>query len=280
MLKRKLFCEISPMTYRISSFKCRTIRRIQNVFGGRKFAKTKSTEMLPVLIYKHNSLIRRTLGNTQRQLQENKAVNLSIAAPKVNGVLIRPGETFSFWKLVGSISSSKGYKEGLTIANAQATSGIGGGMCQFTNLIHWMVLHTPLEIVEHHHHDGFDLFPDFNRQVPFGTGTSIVYNYLDYRIKNPTNITFQLITYVTDTHLCGELRATEALNVKYHIASEGEHFVRENGVVYRKGQVFRTCVDKRTGNTLSRELLRSNHAKVMYDTSTLEITEEELVSSY
>lgn len=272
-MNRKLFCEISPITYKLSVLKCRAARHLQNTFCHHQFALQKNNTDLPVLIYSHNSLIRRTLGNTQLHLQENKAVNLSLAAPKVNRILIHPGEVFSFWKLVGSTTPKKGYKEGLTLSNAKATSGIGGGMCQFTNLIHWMVLHTPMEIIEHHHHDGFDLFPDYNRQVPFGTGTSIVYNYLDYRFKNNTDNTYQLITYVTDTHLCGELRASENLPVKYHIASENEHFVRENGTVYRKGQVIRTCIDKKNGNTLSRELLRNNHAKVMYDTSHLNIIE-------
>lgn len=265
-MSRKLFCEISPLTYKISTFKCRSIRHIQNWWGRRRLATTKQEELLPFVIYKHNSLIRRRLGNTQMELQENKAVNLSISTPKVNGVLIRPGETFSFWHLVGSVTAAKGYKEGVTIANAHTRPGIGGGLCQFTNLIHWMVLHTPLTITEHHHHEGLDLFPDYNRQVPFGTGTSIVYNYLDYRFKNETDVTYQLITYVTDTHLCGELRASAPLPVKYHISTENEHFVRVEDAVYRRGQVYRTCIDKTTGNILSREQIRDNNARVMYDT--------------
>lgn len=272
-MARKLFCEISPLTYKISMAKCRTVRRVKDLFSRQHFSKRKSKEKLSVVIYKHNSLIRRKLGNTQPELQENKAVNLAISTPKINGILIRPGETFSFWRLVGSATVSKGYKEGVTISNAQSKSGIGGGMCQFTNLIHWMVLHTPLTITEHHHHDGFDLFPDFNRQVPFGTGTSIVYNYLDYRFKNETDVTFQLITYVTDTHLCGELRASDALSVKYHIQTEDEHFVRLDNTVYRRGQVYRTCIDKATGKQLSRELIRDNNAKVMYNTDHLNVKE-------
>ena len=147
-------------------------------------------------------------------------------------------------------------------------------MCQFTNLIHWMVLHTPFEIVEHHHHDRFDLFPDYKRQIPFGTGTSIAYNYIDYRFKNTTEKTFQLITYLTDTHLCGELRCESELCVKYHITSEDEHFVREGNDVFRNGKVFRTTIDKVTGNILSKELIRENHAKVMYDTKNLIIKEK------
>ena len=273
-MSRKLFCEISPLAYKLSVFKCRTVRHISDFFSREKFAKEKSPKTLPVLIYKHSSLIRRVLGNTDIRLQENKAVNLSLSAPLVNTVLIRPGEVFSFWHLVGNTTKRRGYREGVTISKSKTVPGVGGGMCQFTNLIHWMVLHTPLDIVEHHHHDGFDLFPDYNRQVPFGTGTSIVYNYLDYRFKNNTDMTYQLITYVTDTHLCGELRAERKLDRKYHIKIENERFVREGESIFRKGEVWRTCVDKYTGNVISRTLIRENNAKVMYDTSGLTISEE------
>lgn len=272
-MARKLFCEISSFTYNLSVIKCRVIRKIVDLLSRDHFAKNKQKEKLPFIVYKHNSLIRRQLGNADMVLQDNKAVNLSIAAPKINEIIIKPGETFSFWKLVGNTSAKKGYKEGLTISNAQTKAGIGGGMCQMTNLIHWMVLHTPLKIVEHHHHDGFDLFPDFNRQVPFGTGTSIMYNYLDYRFKNESDIMYQLIVYVTDTHLCGELRADKELDVKYHIQTEDEHFVRQGNDVYRKGLVYRSCIDKITGKVISRKLLKQNNAKVMYDTSNLEIKE-------
>ena len=273
-MKRKLFCEICPLTYRISVQKNIIIRKIKDMCGRACFATQKTDEKLPVVIYEHKSLVRRVLGNVDMRLQENKAINLSIAAPKVSGVLIRPGETFSFWRLVGKTKASKGYKEGVTISKSETTSGIGGGMCQFTNLIQWMVLHSPLEIVERHRHDGLDLFPDFNRQIPFGTGTSITYNYLDYRVKNNTDNTFQLITYVTDKYLCGELRAVAPMNVKYHIEKENECFVRENGIVYREGLVFRNCIDKLTGKIISRECIQKNHAKVMYDTEGLNIIEK------
>ena len=225
----------------------------------------------PALVCRHNSLIRRTLGRVDPVLQDNKAVNLALAAPKITGILIRPGETFSFWHLVGRPSAANGYRTGMVIANAQTGEAVGGGMCQFSNLIHWMVLHAPLTITEQHHHDQFDLFPDFGRQVPFGTGTSIFYNYLDYRFRNDTEQTYQLLVHTTPTHLCGELRTDAPLAVKYHIAAEDERFVREDGVVYRYGEVYRTMVDKTTGNVLSRELLRRNHARVLYDTAGLEI---------
>lgn len=270
-MSRKLFCEISPLTYKISMYKCITERHIKNIFSKEKFAKTKQKEKLPIKVYEHNSLIRRKLGNVDLQLQENKAVNLSIAAPKITNIIIKPGETFSLWKLVGKCGKRQGYKEGLTIDNNKPSKGIAGGMCQLSNLIHWMILHTDMEITEHHHHDNLDLFPDFKRVIPFGTGTSIMYNYLDYRFKNTTDNTYQLIIYTTDEYLCGELRSTQEEKYKYHIHAENVFFSRENGEVYRNGKVYRTKIDKITGNQIEKQLIRENHAKVCYDTSNLEI---------
>lgn len=273
-MKRKLFCQLSPLAYKISVFKCQTVRRFKNLFSFGKTARQRQTEKLPFLICSHKSLIRRTLGNVNPQLQSNKAVNLAIAAPKVTGIIIKPQEEFSFWAAAGKCTVKKGYKEGLTISAGQPSTGIGGGMCQFTNLIHWLVLHTPLKITEHHHHDNIDMFPDFGRQVPFGVGTSIMFNYLDYRFKNKTDYTFQLITWVDDQYLCGEIRADKALSVKYHIKKENECFVKENGMVYRCGEIYRHCVDVRTGNLIKKELIKSNHARVMYDTSHLAVEDK------
>lgn len=265
-MKRKLMCEIFPKAYPIFRFKEIQKRNIINLLKDRNIATTKSDEVLPVLIYKHNSLIRRRLNNVDLQLQENKAVNLSIATPKVNKIVIRPGETFSFWKLVGSLTKKKGYLTGLTVKTGGVDSDIGGGMCQFTNLIHWMVLHTGLEITEYHHHNGIDMFPDFGRKVPFGTGTSIMYNNLDYRFYNPTkDVTYQLIVYTTDEYLMGEIRADKEEVYKYHVEEEYSYFEEIDGIWYRNNLVSRRCIDKITGNELWRKEISKNHAKVLYD---------------
>ena len=97
MKQRKLFCEISPLTYKISTHKCIVMRKLKDIFSKDKFAESKNEELLPIVVYKHNSLIRRRLGNVDLQLQENKAVNLAIVSPKVNKIVIQPGEVFSFW---------------------------------------------------------------------------------------------------------------------------------------------------------------------------------------
>ena len=275
MTKRRLFCEISPFTYRLSMEKEIMKRRVKDWLQKTDFSKKRIEMPLPELVYKHNSLIRRRLGNVNMQLQENKATNLALAVRHIDGLVIRPSETFSVWKLIGRTTKRKGYKEGLTIAKGQPSQGIGGGMCQLSNLIHWLVLHSDLTITEHHHHDALDLFPDFGRQIPFGTGTSISYNYIDYRVKNTTANTYQLRLWVDNEYLCGELRAERQQPHTFHIHAENEFFSREEGIIYRNGEVYRDIIDRITGQCIERQLIRTNHARVMYELSpTVSIVEK------
>ncbi len=261
----KRFSQWSPLTYRIAVEKNILCRRLSDARSGVTFAAQRQSAPLPCLIYAHNSLIRRTLGQVDPRLQDNKAVSLGLAAPCVNGILIRPGETFSFWKLVGRCTAKRGFLPGMVLHDGVPQEGVGGGMCQFTNLLHWMALHSDLTIAERHHHDRYDLFPDFGRQVPFGVGTSILYNYLDYRLYNGTADTYQLLVHSDGQYLRGQLRCTAAPPHVWHISCEEECFSRENGQWYRNNRVFRRKVDKQTGNTLEKHLLQQAHARVMYD---------------
>ncbi len=256
---------MSPFAYRLSTEKEIMKRHLKDFFQKTRFAKERTETSLPVLVCSHNSLIRRRLGNVNMQLQENKATNLALAVAHIDGLLIHPGETFSVWKMIGRTTKRKGYKEGLIIAKGKPSQGIGGGMCQLSNLIHWLVLHSELTIAEHHHHDALDLFPDFGRQIPFGTGTSISYNYIDYRVRNDTANTYQLRLRVDDEYLCGELRAVEPQPHTFHIHAENEFFSREAGVIYRNGQVYRDIIDPATGRCIEKQLIRTNHARVMYE---------------
>ena len=84
-------------------------------------------------------------------------------------------------------------------------------------------------------------------------------------LKNETTNTYQLRLWVDGEYLCGELRATELQPHTFHIHAENEYFSREDGVVYRNGQVYRDIIDRITGQHLDSQLIRTNHAKVMYD---------------
>ena len=263
---RKLFCEISPAAYQISLQKEILLRHLKNLFSREAVAVTRSGTPLPCLVKSHSSILLRRLEGVDMRLQENKVTNIRLACGKVNGIVIRPGETFSFWQTVGKTTAKKGYREGLVIGTGTLKSGIGGGMCQMANLIHWLVLNSPMDVTELHHHTDA-LFPDERRRVPFGTGTSICYNNIDYRFRNNTGSAVQLLTWVEDGELCGELRSETEFPYRYKIVEENHHFRKEGNEYFRVSQVYRLVIDKQTGEQLRKELLLDNHSKVMYDHS-------------
>ena len=122
-MERKLFCEISPFTYRLSMEKEILKRHVRDMLRKTQFARERTEDSLPVVVYRHNSLIRRRLGNVNMQLQENKATNLALAVKHIDGLVIHPGETFSVWKLIGRTTKRKGYKESRsTITTMDSTS--------------------------------------------------------------------------------------------------------------------------------------------------------------
>ena len=263
-MARKLFCELNPVCYKISVLKEKSKRNLCNIINKKKFAKTKTKEELPNIVKSHTSVILRKLHNVDMNLQVNKKTNLIIASSKINGLIIHPSEIFSFWQLVSKPSRKDGYKDGLVISKNGFISDVGGGLCQLANMIHYLVLNSPLEVVELHHHSDA-LFPDERRRVPFGTGTSILYNYLDYRFKNTTNQDIQLLLWVDDDILCGELRSVEPFDFRYKLIEENHHFKKENNEYYRISQVYRITIDKKTNKEIKKELILDNHSKVMYD---------------
>ena len=114
---------------------------------------------MPYLVFTHKTPLFRQLKDVEMWLQHNKVKNLEIASQKINGILIKPGETFSYWRLIGKPTKRKGYVDGMILFYGKIMTGIGGGLCQLSNLIYWMTLHSPLTVTERYRHS-YDVFPD------------------------------------------------------------------------------------------------------------------------
>ena len=218
------------------------------------------------IVKSHSSLLIRKLHGVDIRLQENKVTNIRLACEKINGLVIRPGEIFSFWRVLGRPTKRRGFTSGLIISKNGLTSGIGGGLCQMANMIHFLVLNSPLEVTELHHHSDA-LFPDEKRRVPFGTGTSVAYNNVDYRFKNTTDSPVQLLLWIEDGYLCGELRCEKKFPYRYKLAEENHFFAKEGEDYYRNSRVYRIVIDRESGEEIAKELILENHSRVMYDYS-------------
>ena len=263
---RKLFCDISPTTHKISMKKEIMVRHFKNIVSKEKIAKTHSKEELPNIVKSHSSILIRKLVGVDLKLQENKVTNIMLACQKINGIIIHPGETFSFWSTVGQAGEKQGYKEGLVIGRKGLAAGYGGGLCQMANMIHWLVLNSPLEVTELHHHSDA-LFPDERRRVPFGTGTSVCYNNIDYRFKNNTDQDVQILVWCENGELCGELRTEREYPYRYKLVEENHHFRKEGDQYFRISQVYRIVIDRLTNKEIAKELILDNHSGVLYDYS-------------
>ena len=244
------------------AYRCK--RYLEWVFGGNTYARTVLNERLPHIVAAHRTPLLRPLRNVDMWLQHNKVRNLSIAVRKLDGVVVRPGETFSFWRLVGNPTRRKGYVEGMNLFYGKVTVGVGGGLCQLTNLIYWMTLHTPLTVTERHRHS-YDVFPDANRTQPFGSGATCAYNYLDLQIKNGTAHDYQLDVYLTDTHLVGAWRASAPPTRTYEVYEKEHWITREPWGGYVRHNVIHRLVYSLDGEKLDDEFVTENHALMMYE---------------
>ena len=262
--KDLLFCDISPTTYAISEQKEIIKRHISNFLSKDKIAETHFSRKLDNLISSQSShLIKRGKG-IDETLQINKAVNIRLACKKLNGLVIRPGETFSFWLTVGKTTKRRGYKDGRVIVGDRLTPGIGGGLCNLSNTIHRLVLHSPLKVTEFHSHSDA-LAPDEGKRVPFSSGTSVSYNYIDYRFINNTDQNVQLCLWCDKDNLYGELRSEKEFPYTFDISEEDHHFSKEGDKYYRISKIYKNTYDRETGKLLKKELVLDNHSEVMFD---------------
>lgn len=237
-------------------------RRCQWWFGGRHWAKPRSTPETPVAVFRHHSPILRPLQGVDMQLQENKRTNLALAVARLNNTVIAPQETFSVWKLVGRPTRRKGYLNGLVLVNGQISSGTGGGLCQLGNLLFWLFAHSPLEITERYRHS-FDVFPGVARTVPFGAGATLAYNYIDLQARNPTPYHFRIRLWLDDTDLHGELCCSSELAESYRVEERDHRIVQQSwGGYTRHNRIIR--VTTRADGSEEETILAVNHAVMMY----------------
>ena len=254
----------NPLLFRARVAQLRAARRLSDGARRPPFASARSAEPLPFLITAHVSPLRRRLGQTDPTLQGGKIANLCLAVDAMDGLVLRPGEVFSFWRTVGAPSTERGYRDGLVLGQNGMESGTGGGLCQLANLMYWMALHTPVQVVEHHHH-GADLFPDDDRIQPFGSGATVFYDYVDLRFCNQTDHTLQLQVWLTDHDLRGEVRSDRASPEMYRVEERDHRFVRgPDGTVTRENELWRLTLDAATNEVKVEEFITRNRAEVRY----------------
>lgn len=137
---------------------------------------------------------------------ENRKFNIGLAASRINGVLIAPGEEFSFLNTVGDISSATGYKQAYVIKSGRTVLDDGGGVCQVSTTVFRSALNTGLPITArtaHAYRVGY-----YEQGFPPGLDATVFYPSVDLRFKNDTNTHILIQAYVTGSSLTVDLYGT------------------------------------------------------------------------
>lgn len=126
---------------------------------------------------------------------KNRTENMQKAVQTLDMTLLKPGEVFSFNKVVGPRTPETGYKEAPIIEENELVPGVGGGICQVSSTLYNVALLADLPIEERHHHE-FAV-----RYVPPGRDATVVYPKSDLKFKNDTQGLLLLRTEIKDTAL-------------------------------------------------------------------------------
>lgn len=176
-------------------------------FDDADYADRRSTSRLAAPVASLSSpLINRNTG-CDIAFQYGKVHNLHVAARSLNGLLIYPGQTFSFWQCVRRADRQVPYKDGLVIVNGKLTAAKGDGLCQLGTLLYRLLLQTPLTLVERHAHEGEPVPPSDEDDAPPDSDAAICEGWLDLKFRNDTVRTFQLDIFFDETHMHGRVLA-------------------------------------------------------------------------
>ncbi len=130
---------------------------------------------------------------------EGRISNIKLAAGEVSGLIIAPGETFSFNEVVGIRSAEKGYEKAPSIVKGKKEMEYGGGVCQLATTIYQAADQAGLEIIERHNHQ---------KDIGYaekGSDAAVNYGTLDMKFKNNSDFPIKIAVLVGENTVNAEI---------------------------------------------------------------------------
>ena len=121
---------------------------------------------------------------------KNRSTNLALAASKINGTILMPGEEFSYNKVVGERTIAAGYKEAHIFSGGKVVDGLGGGICQISSTLYDAVLYANLEVTERRNHN----LPA--QYIKNGLDATVVYGNIDFKFVNSRKYPVKIVADV------------------------------------------------------------------------------------
>lgn len=180
----------------------------------------------------------------------DRTTNLILAANKINGTVLMPGETFSYNKVVGARTIAAGYKEAPIYVNGEVVDGLGGGICQITSTLYNAVVYANLEVTERSNHQFVPSYVTASRDA------TVVYGAIDFQFKNNRNYPIKIVCSVS-----GGIAQFQIFGLKqdndYEVQIVSYETGRTSTAIYSEAYK----ILKKDGKEVSRELMSKDTYK-------------------
>ena len=131
-----------------------------------------------------------TYSTTFSTKNTNRTTNIRLSSNKINGVVLMPGEQFSYNTVVGQRTAAAGYKSAAVYINGKVENGIGGGICQVSSTLYNTALRANLEIVKRSNHRFATGY------VPLSTDATVSWGGPEFIFKNSRKHPIKIVSVV------------------------------------------------------------------------------------
>lgn len=229
---------------------------------GNLYSLSQIENLLGIEVFHTRSLMVNQDSGFPVEYQYNKVHNLKLAARKIHGLLIQPGETFSFCLAIRDADKDELYRDGLSLVNGEIKGEYGGGLCQFSNVLYWAFLHTELTVVERHGH-GTEAIPPTEADALVGVDATVAEGWLDLKVRNDTKRVYQLAVAFDEKYITIKILADQEEPFVYEVYNGNITYREDNGEIIEDSTVMRRqlTLDGRTNTEL---LLYKNSCLIQY----------------
>lgn len=140
--------------------------------------------------------------------------NLKLAASKINGLILKPGETFSYNRVVGKRTIAAGYQNAAIFSGGKVVDDVGGGICQISSTLYGAVLNANLQVIERTNHG---MQTSYSKP---GIDATVYYGSLDFKFKNNRNVPIKLYASVSGGKVVVSIKGENPEGEKANITTE------------------------------------------------------------
>lgn len=137
---------------------------------------------------------------------KGRTTNVLLATDFCNGVILMPGQVFSYNDSVGPRTYERGFKDATVYVGNSAEDGVGGGICQVSSTIYYAALRADLKIVERYAHSRMVTY------VPLGEDATVAWGSKDFKFENNTPFPMKVVTSHKTNTLTVKLYGTQTQN--------------------------------------------------------------------